>query len=81
MKFPEHFSNDQIIAHCNSLFNPYLTELSVLCKSIYYSIDDNWEDKVYQVNELAGKISSLRGVLKGIELLDRELGDVRNSLL
>jgi len=74
MKFPEHFSDDQINAHLNSMFNPHLRELSRVCNNISESIDDNWEDKHYQIQELGGSISSLRGVLKGLELLQKEVG-------
>jgi hypothetical protein len=74
IQFPDHFSDDQITAHLNSIFIPHLRELSIICKVISESIDSDWSDKQYQVQELSGQISSLRGVIKGLELLQKEIG-------
>jgi hypothetical protein len=76
MKFPETYSSEQITGALNSLHAPYLEELNILCKAISSSIDEGWADYTYQAGELSGKFAALRGVLKELELINREVKDI-----
>ncbi len=70
-------SDKEIDVLVNQTFKPYLQELEVICYSIADSIDRGVDYAEVPIFQLKGKLSSLQGILKGIELtlksLPREL--------